>query len=345
LRFPDLSPVQSAIIVQAMSAVASADGKVALLPIEIESLAAIERHVLRRGAPSEIVPGPLPQDLAAVIDTPDLRRQTVRLLAILPVIDGRILPDKVRVVEEAAARLGVAEFGLAMLRHVADGRYRSSTFGLMKRFLAHYWSFTGKAAARDWLFVLFGMLPWLTGLRRVLKLDELLARYRCLATLPENTLGRAVHRYYTTTQIVMPGMPKSVPEGWARHEVYHVISNYNINHQGELLLSGFIAGNTSELCLDVVLPALVQLHAGKKFVPGPVAEGLLKPDEFFRAVARGNAMTVDLLGTWRLWDVADVDLEELRQRYKVPPFSADEHKVLAADDALLVACENSTATL
>jgi hypothetical protein len=156
-----------------------------------------------------------------------------------------------------------------------------------------------------------------------------------LAALPDGTLGHAVHRYYARNRFPVPGEPKSIPEGWARHEVYHVISSYGITLQGELLLAAFIAGNTEELCLDLVLPALVQLHAGKTFVPGPTASGLLKPDEFFRAMARGAAMRVDLLDGWTLWDVADQDLGELRARYGLPALSTEETQTLATAKALL----------
>jgi hypothetical protein len=180
------------------------------------------------------------------------------------------------------------------------------------------------------------MMPWLPGLRRYLRQAEVLARYRALAGLPEDTVGYGVHGYYARSGFPVPGEPGSIPEGWARHEVYHVLANYNTNHQGELLLAGFIGGNTDEMCLDIVLPALIQLHAGKQFVPGPVGEGLLRPDAFFRAVARGAAMNVDLLDGWRLWDVTHHRLKELRQHYGIPPFTEQERRFLLAEDALLV---------
>ena len=309
-------------------------------PIELDSIAAVQRHLLGQKPPIGCAPGRLPESLAVDIDTPELRRATVRILAMLPIIDCKILPEKVRVVEEVAARLGVVDFGLVMLGRLARDRDRRVVFGLMmlgmtRRYLAHYQSLSGKAGLRDWAYVLWSVTPWLPGLRQILRLDELLAKYQGLAALPHETLGHAVHRYYVEKGFPMPGAPKSIPEGWARHEIYHVLSNYNTNLTGELLLAGFIAGNTEQLCLEVVLPALVHLQAGKKFVPGPVAEGKLRPDDFFRAVARGMAMNVDLLAGWRLWEAAGRELEELRASYNVPPLHADELARLAADPALL----------
>ncbi|MDR3534859.1 MAG: hypothetical protein P4L71_00035 [Acetobacteraceae bacterium] len=336
MKFVNPSEAQVVAIVQAMYAVASAAGRVQPQPFEIACIEAAQRHLLGQDPPRPALPGPLPDDLATALATPALRKSTVRLLATVSIADKQVSPEKVAVVEDAAIRLGISEFGLLVLRRVARRQYRRNGFGLMKRFVNHYWSYTGHATARDWAAMLWTMMPWLPGLRSYLKLPEVQARYRALANLPEDTLGYAVHGYYARNGFPMPGEPKSIPEGWARHEVYHVLANYNTNLQGELLLAGFIGGNTDEMCLDLMLPALVQLHAGKTFVPGPAAEGLLRPDAFFRAVARGAAMNVDLLKGWRLWEVATQPLQDIRDRYGIPPFTPQELPPLVAENALLV---------
>lgn len=337
MKFGNLSPDQTAAIVQAMNAVVTAGGTVAALPIETACIQAAQRHLLRQDPPLTGLPDTLPDGLSVALDTPALRKSTVRLLAALSTADKQVSPVKVAVVEAAAEQLGVAEFGLVMLHRVARGQYRRNGLKLMSRFVNHYWSYDGKASRRDWAAMLWSVMPWLPGLRGYLQLDETLARYRGLADLPADTLGHAVHRYYATRGFPVPGDRKSIPEGWARHEVYHVLANYNTNLQGELLLAGFIGGNTDEMCLDLMLPALIQLHAGKTFVPGPSAEDLLRPDDFFRAVARGAAMKVDLLAGWRLWEFAPLPLQEVRRRYDIPPFTPDEYARLVAEDGMLVA--------
>lgn len=335
MKLIDPTPGQAAAIVQAAWAVVSAGGSVEPAAIETDCIAALQRHMLRQDPPLPGTPGPLPDDLETQLDTPELRRQTVRQLAILATVDGEVRPEKVTVVEAAARRLEADEFGLLVLSRIARGQYRRNGFGLMKRIVAHYWSPTGKARLRDWLAILWTVAPWFPGLRGYLGQDSLRSRYLALAELPDDTLGHQVHRYYSRNGFPVPGEPGSIPEGWARHEVYHVISSYGITLQGELLLAGFIAGNTEELALDLALPALVQLHAGKTFVPGPTASGLLRPDAFFRAMARGAAMRVDLLAGWRLWEVADVRLHELRKRYGLPPLTPVETEALALEKALL----------
>jgi hypothetical protein len=331
------SPEVLSCIVAAASAVASAGGTLQPEPIEIEALDAYQRHMLGQANPMPCVPGPLPAALESVIADAALRRQTVRQLAILSIVDGALRREKVAVVEEAARRLGVSEFGLTVLSRLARREGRGHAFGFMRRIVAHYWSFDGQATLRDWLGMVWTAAPWLPGLGRYLGRDALLLRYRALGELPAGSFGRAVHGYYATHGFPMPGEPKSLPEGWARHEIYHVLSGYATNLQGELLLAGFIAGNTDELCLDIVLPALIQLHAGVKFVPGPVSKDKLRPDAFFRAMARGAAMQVDLLDGWRIWDVADMPLDDVRHRYGIPALTAAEREELAPHKALLPA--------
>jgi hypothetical protein len=335
MKFGPLSDEQVGVIVQMMSAVVSAAGRVAPLPIEIDCVDAAQRHLLRRDPPLPCLTASLQPNMRESLAPHALRKCVVRLLATLATADQQLSVDKVAVVDEAAARLDVSEFGLTLLHRAARGRFRRSGFGLMRRFVNYYWSYSRNADLRDWAAMLWTVAPWIPGLDGYLKLPEVLDRYRGLASLPHDTLGYAVHDYYAQRGFPTPGAPKSIPEGWARHEVYHVLANYNTNLQGELLLAGFISGNTDELSLDIVLPALIQLHVGKAFIPGPVAEGILIPDEFYRAVARGAAMNVDLLAGWRLWDVAGTRLHELQKRYEIPPFSRQEYSKLVEEDALL----------
>jgi hypothetical protein len=335
MRVLRLTPVQNARVVQALYAVISAGGRIAPVDAEIASVDAIQRHLFLQQQPLRGTPGPLPDDLAGVLTTPELRVQVVRLMAMLPPLDKRLRLEKVEVVEAAARQLGVAEFGLVMLRRFALKQHKRIVPRLAKRLIDHYWSISGRPEPRGWLSLWWSLTPWFPGLRRRLKLDELLARYEALERLPAGTLGHAIHAYYARNGFPIPGAPKSIPEGWARHEVYHVVSSYGTTVPGELLLAAFIAGNTTELALDVVLPALLQFHVGRRLLAGAVAEDTFRPDEFFRAMARGAMMSVDLLAGWQIWEHAHVELDELRALYQLPPLGDEERRLLGEQDALL----------
>jgi hypothetical protein len=333
------SPKEVASLVRALYAVASAGGRMMPTPTETASIAAIQRHLLRQDPPLAGIPGPLPHDLEETLGTRELRELAIRLLALLPVIDRRVLPEKVAIVEEAARRLEVGMYGLAILRRASRGQYRRITFMLMKRFLG-WWSPAGKARLRDWFGFLWWMLPQLHGRKTKRQHRELLARYQSLATLPPGSFGRALHSFYADHGIPLPGEAKSVP--WSMHEVYHVLSEYGVALEAELLLTAFIGGTQGERGLDQMLFGLLSYQAGKQIVGGVVSEGLFDADDYFRAVARGAAINVDLVHGWSLWEVAQVPLPELRARYNLPPISPYERGRVTAYNGLLTGPGHST---
>jgi hypothetical protein len=333
MRLVRPSPQQAATIVRAMYAVVSAEGRIAPLPIETESIDAAQRHLLQQDPPLIAEPGLLPEDLATVLDTQPLRLQAFRMLALLPIIDRRIDPAKVAVVEKAAARLDIQEYGLVILRHAAKRQFKRLAFSLMRRFVAQYWSPTGHARPRDYLNFFWWMLPQLHGPNTARRNRALLARYQALADLPPGTFGNALHAFFIRHEIPLPGQAKSVP--WAMHEVYHVLSEYGVGLPAELTLTAFIGGTQEETCLDQMLFGLLSYQAGRQIVGGFVTEGVLRPDEYFRAMARGAEINVNLMSGWDLWEVAPMPLPELRAKYNLPTFSDQEREALLSHDGLL----------
>jgi ubiquinone biosynthesis protein Coq4 len=189
---------------------------------------------------------------------------------------------------------------------------------------------------RDWLDMLRNFLPPVPGLYQMVGDQALLARFRALGQLPSDTLGHALYRFYTDRGFALPGEPKSFPEGWAKHEAYHVLSEYEVNDQGEMLLAAFSGGNSRLLCMDLLMVTLLQFQAGKRVVPGPTPVDELRPAAFFRAVARGASMNVDLLGgQWSLWPVVERPIADLRAAYNVPPLSVQERRELDGWQALI----------
>lgn len=333
MKFVRPSPQQTATIVRAMYAVVSALGQMEPLPIEIDSIDAAQRHLLRQNEPLTGAACALPDDLAQVLDTPELRRQTVRILALLPLIDRRILTAKVAVVRQVAALLQIDEYGLVILDRAAQGRFKRIAIGLMQRFVAQCWSPTGHARIRDWAGFIWWMLPQLHGRNTARRNRELLARYQALANLPVGTFGNTLHEFFTRHSIPLPGDAKSVP--WAMHEAYHVLSEYGVGLPAELLLTAFIGGTQEETCLDQMLFGLLSYHCGKQIIGGFITEAVLRPDEYFRACARGAEINVDLMSGWDPWAVVDLPLPVLRAKYNLPPFSDREQETLMVHDGLL----------
>lgn len=333
------TPAQLATMVQAMAAVVSAEGRMAPVPVELASIAAMQRHLLGQAEPLRARGGTLPADLADALPGPDLRRLTVQLLIILAVVGRRVPAEKVAVVVEAARRLGVEERGVLLLQRASQGQFKRIAFALMKGFV-DWWSPSGKAGIRDWMRFMWWMLPQLHGAGTARQHAELAARYAALGSLPEGTFGRALHGFYADNDISLPGQPKSVP--WVMHEVYHVLSEYGVKLEAEMLLTAFVGGSLGENCMDQILFGLLSYQTGSPLIGGVVAEGLLDPDSYFAAMARGAAMTANVVQGWDLWAVADMDLQELRARYGIPPISEHERAVVGGYNGLLTGPGHST---
>lgn len=312
---------QARTITQTMHSVASAEDSIVLQSIEQESIVAIQRHLLCLPEPMSAPGHGLPADLAAILPDPVMRLTVLRILIMLPFLDGKVLPAKVRVVQRAAALLGVEEStGLLMLRQAMHRQYRRITLGILSRAIRQFWSHDGKARVRDWADMAQVVLPVLSGSKRGRR-----ERYQALAQKAPGTLGRTLHNYYRENGFPMPGEPKSFPEKFVIHEFYHILGGYPLTHQGEMLAAAFTGGNVEKLCMDMILLALLQYQVGatvagvSRGVPG-----LLNPEEFFHAIARGATMTVDLMDDWDFWAVADRPLEELRALYRLPPLTGGE---------------------
>jgi len=310
-------PEQAEAIVQAMYAVASAEGTIELLAIERESVAAIQRHLLH----SKVDPYPgieaFPEHLAEVVSDPDMRLQVLRILLMLPFLDQRVLPEKARVVHRAARLLEVRDSGLDILDQAVKRQYRRITFGIMRRAIKQFRSQNDKARWRHYVDVVMMMFPMLTRNKCSLR-----SKYQSLASKSPGSLGKTLYEFYRGNGFAMPGEPRSFPEKFVLHELYHIFSGYPVTRQGEMLVAAFEGGNVEQLCMDMILMSLLQDQVGTtvagvdRGIPGQ-----LKPDEFFHAIARGAAMSVDLMEGWDFWCVADRKLQDLQDEYGLPPLS------------------------
>jgi hypothetical protein len=327
MKFVRPSPRQAETIVQAMYAVVSAEGTVDPVPLEIESIEAAQRHLLQLDPPLAGKPGPLPAALAADLDTDQLRRQTVRMLCLLPLVDRRIMPGKVAAVRKAAETLGIEEYGVTILELAAKGRFKRIAFGLMQRFVARFLSPTGRARLRDWGGFAWWMMPHLHGPKTTERNRALVERYRRLADLPSDTFGYALHDFFVRNEIPLPGEATSVP--WSLHETYHILGDYDVGLPEELLLTAFIGGTQDETGLDQMLFGLLAYHCGRPIIHGFVTEAILEPDDYFRALAHGTQSNINILSPgWDMWSIAPLSVAEVHRKYDLTLRAPRTRKVL-----------------
>ena len=315
---------QSDGILGAMCAVALAHGGGGVSDADRHTIAAAAKIVFGRdgadGASSndallEGLEPCSPERLAAVLPRGDDAMQAVRMLAVMSLVDGRVDPDKTRLVGEYATALDVQETYLGVLAQAARGEIAAATACMVRKNAA---SFPHLNAAGIDENAIAPFLPY-----RERHDPALEARYVALGELPPHTFGRAFWEHFTRNGFAFPGNPAGLAEAFTTpHDSSHVLSGYSTSQQGELCVSTFIgAMHPDHPMAAEVLPVLFSWHLGIRLndIAG-ASIGAFEPRKFWTAWDRGAATTVDIVAAdWDFWSAVPVPLDDLRRRYGIPP--------------------------
>lgn len=267
----------------------------------------------------DTLPPITPAELAAAITPPGLRRQLVRGMVVVSLIDGEASPEEAALVERFADALGVATPDLVALRHLADRSLLRARFDIARRFFAR--EKVIEATKEKGLGWLASALAAMAGIRED---AALAARYRALGQYPAGTLGRGYFDFVRGNQFSLPGEKGSPPEIITFHDMTHVLSGYGTDPKGELQVLAFHAGCRREEKdpFGFLMFGIAEFHLGLSM--SPVATGSrmqLDPAALFAALQRGAACTIDPTDGWDPWAVMDRPLDELRAEYRISPLS------------------------
>ena len=258
-----------------------------------------------------------PEELADAIRDPALRRQLVRGMVVLSLVDGEASPAEVALVDRFAAALDVASPDLAALRHLADANLVRARFDIARRFFAREKGVEmARAKGLGWVA---RSLAAMSGLRE----DAAIAsRYRALEHAPAGSLGRGYADFIRDNGFSYPGEKGSPPEMVALHDLTHVLSGYGTTPDGELQVLAFHAGCRREEKdpFSFLMFGLAEFHLGLAMSPvADASRGHFDPDLFFAALRRGAACTIDPTDGWDPWPLMHEDLAVLRARYGITP--------------------------
>lgn len=258
-----------------------------------------------------------PAELAEKITQPALRKQLLRAMVLVSLIDGEASPEESALVERFAAALEVETKDLELLRHLADKSLLRARFDLARRFFAR--EKMQELTRERGLGWLAKTLATMAGLAEN---KELAARYRALREYPEGSLGRAYAHFVDSNGYSFPGEKGSPPEPIFFHDLTHVLTGYGTNPRGELQVLAFHAGCRREEKdpFAFLLFGVAEFHLG--IALSPVATGSkleVDPPELFAALQRGLACTIDPTDGWDPWAVMDRPLAELRAQYHIAP--------------------------
>jgi tellurite resistance protein len=258
-----------------------------------------------------------PTELAAKIVDPGLRRQLVRGMVAVSLIDGEASPEEADLVERFADAFEIASPDVKALQHLAHKSLLRARFDIARRFFARekVIEYT-KERGLGWLA---STLVTMAGLRED---TQLAGRYRALGQHPQGSLGRAYYDFIKANEFTFPGEKGSPPEVVVLHDLTHVLSGYGTDPKGELQVLAFHAGCRREGKdpFGFLMFGIAEFHLGLAL--SPVATGSrmqLDPAAMFAALERGSACTIDPTDGWDPWAVMDRPLDELRAEYKISP--------------------------
>jgi hypothetical protein len=309
-----LKQEQAGAMLSAMKNVATMDGELDMSALERRTLDVFQRVILGTSYDIDELPGRRRRDLGRVLADPALRRDTVRMMVVMAMVDKKVHRRKTVHVFDTAAALGVHDDALSMLDEVSDGEYLSAARIALDHVLREYWIDGDRPGVRDWIEVL------LVGSRKLPGDDEVRRRYMRLRNYADGTLGNTLYHHYRDNGFEMPGEPGAVGERLVPHEIYHVLGGYGTDNIGEMQVAAF-CGPAKKHAVDALLLAMIGAHLGAKSYLRK-AYNVFDPELVFRAMRRGMHMTRDLDANWSWWSNMDAPVDELRRSLGVPGSAA-----------------------
>ena len=314
MQLLELKQDEAGAILSAMKNVATMDGELGMSALERRTLDAFQRLILGTSHDVDELPGRRRRDLGRVLSDRTLRRDAVRMMVVMAMVDKKVHRRKTAQVFETAAALGVHDDALNMLDEVSDGEYLGAARIALGHVLREYWTEGERPGVRDWIEVL------LVGSRNLPGDDDVRRRYMRLRNYADGTLGHSLYHHYRDNDFEMPGEPGAVGERLVPHEIYHVLGGYGTDNIGEMQVAAF-CGPAKKHPVDALLLSMIGAHLGAKSYLRK-AYGVFDPELVFRAMRRGMCMTRDLDANWSWWSNMDAPVDELRRSLGVPDAAA-----------------------
>jgi hypothetical protein len=303
---------------RAMKAIAGADG--AIGPAATNLLAAAQRNFLKTSFVVDELAPIAPEELGAAFADTELARQFSQGMSVVSLADGPPGPKARQNLLAYARALGVETPEVDLVSRLAEHHLTLFKLDFLRR--SHIADMAKNELANEG-FV--GLVKAFAGFSGHYEDPAKARRYRALGGLGAGTFGRAFFDYVEKNRFSFPGEKHGFPEAGVYHDYAHVLSGYATDSPGEVEVGGFVAGFRKNNPFMVILFVMMTFSAGVNVTPLPqphqvgilATEGLA--DGFFRALARGMAMKVDISEGWDGWPFMDRPLDEVRATLGVPP--------------------------
>lgn len=139
---------------------------------------------------------------------------------------------------------------------------------------------------------------------------EELERYKSLEGYPPGSLGRAYWEFYAQFDWPLPGDPLWISEDLTvRHDLVHVLCNYDISINGEFCVTAFSAGNSEKFNWMIAMLG---------FTPPYVSTGeQFRPNDFVTAYKRGMDASHSFVDNWDFWPLLEHQVGDLRKEFLI----------------------------
>ena len=300
---PDWTIEQSKATLGALRSIATLHGTEQPAPEENRLLEGVRINILRHRDISDSDENIHlhPEEVAAVIQDDEHRERAAQLIALMPYAVRPYSDAKTYIAEKFIEALGenmhrVEDFIGARQKHSRNMEY--CALRKLGRDVFPYQDPDGQYKE------ILKLLQDAEG-----KPDEL-ARYKTLQGYPEGSLGRAYFDFYAQFDWPLPGDPLWISEDLTvRHDLVHVLGEYDISINGEFCVAAFTAGNSEHFNWMIAMLG---------FTPPYVSTGAqFHPDDFTQAYARGENASRSFVDTWDFWPVLDHQVDDLRREYQI----------------------------
>jgi hypothetical protein len=139
---------------------------------------------------------------------------------------------------------------------------------------------------------------------------EELTRYQSLQGYPVGSLGRAYYEFYAQFDWPLPGDPLWISEDLTvRHDLVHVLCNYDISINGEFCVTAFSSGNSEKFNWMIAMLG---------FTPPYVSTGAqFQPADFTAAYQRGENAAHSFVDNWDFWPLLEHQVGDLRKEFQI----------------------------
>lgn len=315
MNYLSLDPKLVEVAVRCLKTVALADGEIHDLEARLMNSALGAMHVdidFHRVLPIT------PWDAAAAVTDPVWRTRIVQAQMVMAMIDGEVDRVELDVVAEFAAAMDVDDPRLHNLEQLVGGHMLLLRLDLSRR--SKMIEDVGKAAfERAGVRGLWHTFGSMVGLSTD---AETAAKWRALADLPHDTLGYHYYRHMADRDFTLPGERKAFPELLAKHDLCHVLGDYDTDPLGECEVICFICGFMQRDPFWYLFMIATQMHLGVKTFQDdtPTDTFQFVPERIVAALKRGADVNRDLYDVeWDFWADLPLPIDEVRRKYNVLP--------------------------